>query len=487
MTVRLSVVVPAYNEEARVGDLVRSLEESLSALGDEQEIIVVDDGSSDGTAARVAETGVRLVRHDRNQGKAAAVQTGLAASVGAYVAVLDADLEYFPADLVPMLEQAEAAGTVAVYGSRYREPQNFRPGAAGRVRVLEDQELSSWVANWVLTGLVVGLYGKVITDTLTGLKLYPGPFLRAQHLTSVGFEGDHEITGKLIKAGIPILEIPIAYAPRGRDEGKKIGPRDGVKAITTFVGQRFAGDRATSEPFQNAAADPALMRVAASAARVFRSVGPVRRAATLTGQIADYTTWQIDHFGTDWRLVARREELWHQMAERLRPTRPVLVIELGVAWGYATHYWLDSLVAERSDLEWHGFDRFTGLPRAWRRFPAGAFAADGPPAIDDPRVHWYVGDVEDTLEELDLSAYPDHQKLVLFDLDLYGPTAVAWQKLAPVLGPGDLLYFDEALDMDERRVLDEEVLPSGTYDHLGSTSLSLALEVTSLVARVPRR
>jgi hypothetical protein len=481
MTVRLSVVVPAYNEEARVGDLVRSLEESLSSLGDGQEIIVVDDGSSDGTAARVTETGVRLVRHEHNQGKAAAVQTGLAASVGAYVAVLDADLEYFPADLIPMLEQAEAAGTVAVYGSRYLEPRNFRAGGPGRVRVLQDQELSSWVANWVLTGLVVGLYGKVITDTLTGLKLYPGPFLRAQHLTSVGFEGDHEITGKLIKSGIPILEIPIAYAPRGRDEGKKIGPRDGVKAITTFVGQRFTGEKdETTERFRNTAADPALMRLAASASRLFRAVDPARRAATLAGQIADYTTWQIDHFGTDWRLCARREELWRRMSAQLRPTQPVLVIELGVAWGYATAYWLESLVAERTDLEWHGFDRFTGLPVAWRRFPAGAFAADGPPRIDDSRVHWHVGDVEDTLGQLDLSAYADHQKLVLFDLDLYGPTALAWKKLVPVLRPGDLLYFDEALDMDERRVLDEEVLPSGTYDHLGSTSLSLALQVTSL-------
>ena len=200
----------------------------------------------------------------------------------------------------------------------------------------------------------------------------------------------------------------------------------------------------------------------------------------MTGQIADYTTWQIDHFGTDGQLYARPRGFWRQMADRFRPTRPVLVVEGGVAWGYATAYWLESLVAGRADLELHGFDRFTGLPVAWRRFPAGAFAADGPPRIDDSRVHWHVGDVEDTLGQLDLSAYADHQKLVLFDLDLYGPTAVAWKKLVPALRPGDLLYFDEALDMDERRVLDEEVLPSGTYDHLGSTSLSLALQVTSL-------
>jgi glycosyltransferase involved in cell wall biosynthesis len=239
LTVRLSVVVPAYNEEARVGELVRSLQQSLGPLGEEHEIIVVDDGSSDATTERVESTGARLVAHGRNRGKAAAVQTGLATSSGAWVAVLDADFEYFPEDLNPMLSVAERADEVAVYGSRYLEPKNFRPGLRGRVRMLQDQELSSWAANWVLTALVFTLYGKKITDTLTGLKLYPGDFLRAQKLTSVGFEGDHEITGLLIKAKIPILEVPVKYAPRGREEGKKIGPMDGVKAITTFVGQRF--------------------------------------------------------------------------------------------------------------------------------------------------------------------------------------------------------------------------------------------------------
>ena len=102
--------------------------------------------------------------------------------------------------------------------------------------------------------------------TLTGLKLYPGDFLRAQRLTSVGFEGDHEITAKLIAANIPILETPIAYAPRGREEGKKIGPRDGVKAVTTFVGQRFSpgqgGSAEISTRYKNTAASPALMTLA---------------------------------------------------------------------------------------------------------------------------------------------------------------------------------------------------------------------------------
>ena len=233
------MVVPAYNEESRIAGLLELLEKSLTDLGDEYEIVVVDDGSSDATRHRVAGDRVQLVVHERNRGKAAAVQTGLARSRGRYVAVLDADLEYAPADLLPMLEKAYGEGNISVYGSRYLEPANFRTGILGRLRILRDQELTSWLANWVLTALVVVLFGKVITDTLTGLKLYPGDYLRGQPLRSTGFEGDHEITARLIRHGIPSREVPITYSPRTRAEGKKIGPRDGVIAIGTFLRYRF--------------------------------------------------------------------------------------------------------------------------------------------------------------------------------------------------------------------------------------------------------
>jgi glycosyltransferase involved in cell wall biosynthesis len=236
---RLSIVVPAYNEATRIGDLLALIEKSLSELGSAYEVIVVDDGSTDGTVDRVGGSAVRLIVHERNLGKAAAVQTGLAASTGRYVAVLDADLEYAPADLLPMLTEAESHDRVAVYGSRYLERGNFRSGVPGRMRILHGQEIQSWFANWVLTLLVLLLFGKVITDTLTGLKVYPGDFLRSQNLSSTGFEGDHEITARLIRARIPIREVPITYQARSRSEGKKIGPKDGVIAVVTFVKFRF--------------------------------------------------------------------------------------------------------------------------------------------------------------------------------------------------------------------------------------------------------
>jgi glycosyltransferase involved in cell wall biosynthesis len=242
--VNLSVVVPAYNEAARINDVLRAIEDALSVLGEGYEVVVVDDGSSDGTRDHVAGKATRLIIHEVNRGKASAVQTGLAATLGRHVVVLDADLEYLPHDILAMLEEAnrhttKGSGLVAVYGSRYLEPTNFRTGFAGRLRVLRGQEITSWIANWVLTTMVLLLFGKVLTDTLTGLKLYPGDFLREQRLTSTGFEGDHEITAKLIRAKVPITEVPISYRPRSRSEGKKIGPRDGVIAILTFLKFRF--------------------------------------------------------------------------------------------------------------------------------------------------------------------------------------------------------------------------------------------------------
>ena len=101
----------------------------------------------------------------------------------------------------------------------------------------------------------------------------------------------------------------------------------------------------------------------------------------------------------------------------------------------------------------------------------------------DPRVHWHVGDVQDTLPAADVSGRADHQRLILFDLDIYEPTAFAWDVLAPDLQPGDLMYFDEAMDADERRVLDEKVLPAISCEPVGSTSLALGLQVTAPVAR----
>ncbi len=213
------------------------------------------------------------------------------------------------------------------------------------------------------------------------------------------------------------------------------------------------------------------------AARVVRRIPALADKFVNAGDVASFVRWQSASFDETVKLFWKREELWQQMSSHLDPTRPLFVLEFGVAWGYATEHWLTML--KRADVEWHGFDRFTGLPRGWRGLPEGEFDAGGrTPEIDDARVTWHVGDVEDTLGDVDLTAEVDAQWLVLFDLDIYEPTAEAWRVLSPMLKRGDLLYFDEAIDADERRVLNEMVLPSGRYSPIGATSLALGLKVT---------
>jgi hypothetical protein len=197
------------------------------------------------------------------------------------------------------------------------------------------------------------------------------------------------------------------------------------------------------------------------------------------GEIADFVDWQLRVFGYCPTFVGRREKLWERLAQRLDPNLPLIGLEFGVAHGYATNWWLSRLGGR--DVVWHGFDRFTGLPRAWREHRQGAFDAGGkPPAIDDERVRWHVGDVEDTLAAVDLAAARDAQWLVLFDLDIYEPTAFAWEVISAHLRPGDVIYLDEAGVEDERRVLDEMILPSIGCEPVGATPLGLGLVVTRI-------
>lgn len=213
------------------------------------------------------------------------------------------------------------------------------------------------------------------------------------------------------------------------------------------------------------------------AARLFRASSTLRTKTINAGQIADFIDWQQRVFGSQPTVLGRREKLWERLAGRLDPNRPLVVLEFGVAWGYATNWWLSRL--DGRDVVWHGFDRFTGLPRAWREHAQGAFDAGGePPAISDERVQWHVGDVEDTLATVDLAAARHAQWLVLFDLDIYEPTAFAWEVVSDYLRPGDLIYLDEALDRDERRVLDEMILPSIGCEPVGTTPVALGLVVT---------
>jgi glycosyltransferase involved in cell wall biosynthesis len=189
-----------------------------------KEIIVVDDCSTDRTAEIAASfSGVRVKRMERNSGKGRAVRAGIELATGDFLIIQDADLEYDPQDYVPMMRAIlEKQGDV-VYGSRYlgrgRHPQ---------------QSLAAYAGGRSLSLVMLACTGQTVTDTVTALKLFPRDLLPSLHLETTGFETDHEITAKVLARGLRIVEVPVRYYPRSREDGKKIGPSDWFKAVRTF-------------------------------------------------------------------------------------------------------------------------------------------------------------------------------------------------------------------------------------------------------------
>lgn len=237
----VSIVVPAYNEEAFIGTLLEKLlRVNTEAVGFDKEIIVVNDGSKDRTAAIVA--GIPQVRliDQKNQGKGAAVQRGIREAKGEFVLVQDADLEYEPEDIKAMLGALGNSDRVAVYGSRILGVKAKSSGFTFFPGLAPGQDIGPWLVNRTLSVLALFLYGRWITDLLTGYKIYPTTFLRNVVVKTAGFETDHELTAKLIRAGVAIREVPAAYYPRSVADGKKIRPIDGLIAVWTLVRFRFS-------------------------------------------------------------------------------------------------------------------------------------------------------------------------------------------------------------------------------------------------------
>lgn len=225
----LSIVVPAYNEERFIGTLLEKIRAvDLATLGIDKEIIVVDDCSKDRTAEIAASVpGIVLKRLPANGGKGRAVRAGIAIATGQYLIIQDADLEYDPNDYVPMLEALVAGRGDVVYGSRY----------IGRGRH-PNQSLAAYLGGRSLSLAALVFTGRYLTDTVTALKLFHRDQLAGIALDTSGFELDHEITAKMAHRGARFVEVPIRYAPRTREEGKKIGMRDWFVAVRTFVRYR---------------------------------------------------------------------------------------------------------------------------------------------------------------------------------------------------------------------------------------------------------
>jgi glycosyltransferase involved in cell wall biosynthesis len=221
----LSVVVPAYNEEATLEAVV----ERLLKLPHLLEVVVVDDCSTDRTpeVARLlaaSHTQVRVARHKRNRGKTEALKTGFALTRGSIVVVQDADLEYDPAE-IPLLIQPIVNGHAdVVYGSR------FLVRRATRVLYFYH-----YLANKSLTFLSNSLTNLNMTDIETGYKAFRGEIIRNMVITSRGFGFEVEVTAKVAKLGCAIYEVPISYYGRTYEEGKKIGLADGLQALWLVI------------------------------------------------------------------------------------------------------------------------------------------------------------------------------------------------------------------------------------------------------------
>jgi len=217
----LTALIPVYNEAATIGELLTR----VAAVPAVSEIVVVDDGSTDGTCKVLAEWAATgrgvLLRHDRNRGKGAAIRTGLQRASARFTVIQDADLEYDPRDLPLVLEPLLAGEAEAVYGSRYLSAEGR---ARGRWRILP-----YGVA--LLNLMVRVLYGVRLTDEATCYKACPTALLRSLDLQCRRFEFCPEVTAKLCRMGVRIREVPIRYDPRSRYHGKKLRVCDGWTAL----------------------------------------------------------------------------------------------------------------------------------------------------------------------------------------------------------------------------------------------------------------
>ena len=227
----LSIIVPVYNEVRTVRAVVdRLLAIDLPAA---REILVVDDGSTDGTQdvlRAIASDGLPVVVlfAERNGGKGSAIRRGLAQARGTIVAIQDADLELDPAQLADLVAPVLRGDTDVVYGSRFLD----RGTAAPTMTV---------AANRILTSVTNVLFRSALTDMETCYKVIRMDVARTLRLTANRFDIEPEITARLLRQGHRIHELPVRFEARTRAQGKKIGWRDGVRALQVLVTERFRG------------------------------------------------------------------------------------------------------------------------------------------------------------------------------------------------------------------------------------------------------
>jgi glycosyltransferase involved in cell wall biosynthesis len=224
---RLSIIIPVYNEIKTIGEIIHRVQ----ATGVADEILVIDDGSTDGgreVLENISKEGkVKVIFHDHNQGKGKAVRTGIQNASGDLILIQDADLEYDPREYPVLLKPIQEGIADVVYGSRFL--------GAGRRPVL----FWNMVANKILTLVTNILYNNILTDMETGYKLFRRQVVQDIPLHAQGFEFEPEFTAKILKRKVRLYEVPIEFNPRDYSEGKKIKMKDAFIAFWTLIKYRF--------------------------------------------------------------------------------------------------------------------------------------------------------------------------------------------------------------------------------------------------------
>ncbi|MEO0089207.1 MAG: glycosyltransferase family 2 protein [candidate division WOR-3 bacterium] len=219
---KVSIIVPVYNEEKTIEKVIVEIKK----VPIEKEIIVVDDGSSDRTKEILKNIeDIKTIFFDKNQGKGSAIRAGLKLATGDIVIIQDADLEYNPFDYLKLLKPFLKYGeNIAVYGSRFKGDGKFL--------------FLSKLANIILNFFTNLFFSSKISDMETCYKVLPRKMILSLNLKSKRFEIEPEITAKLLKKKIKIIEVPISY--QARKAGKKIKPKDGIIALFTLLYYRMA-------------------------------------------------------------------------------------------------------------------------------------------------------------------------------------------------------------------------------------------------------
>ncbi len=223
---KLSIIVPVFNE----AKTIRLVLEKLLGLSLDKEIIVVDDGSTDGTEKIINSfvPAVKFIKHKANSGKGTAIRSGLACAQGDFIVFCDADLEYDVNQIAVIFDYISRNNESVVYGSRFIE---YRP----------KKNFIHYFGNRFLTELTNLFFSAKLTDMETAYKMFPADILKKIPLTACRFEIEPEITAKILKRGIKIIELPISYDPRVKKEGKKIKYRDGLIALKVLIRERLQG------------------------------------------------------------------------------------------------------------------------------------------------------------------------------------------------------------------------------------------------------